>query len=180
MRQRTMIAMAIACRPKLLIADEPTTALDVTIQAQILELIDELKMELGMAVLLITHNFGIVAQTADRTAVMYAGRIVESAPTTELFDAPSHPYTAGLLRAMPRLGEKAQAGGRHRLQEIPGIVPRLTDERHSCSFAPRCAWRFGTCLERQPEPFEISPGHRARCFAYAPEVRPARNEELAG
>ena len=172
MRQRAMIAMAIACKPALLIADEPTTALDVTIQAQILELIQDLKSEMGMAVLLITHNFGIVAQTADRTAVMYAGRIVESAPTTALFDSPSHPYTNGLLRAMPRLGVKAQHG-RHRLQEIPGMVPRLTEARSSCSFAARCPRRFEPCFEMQPGNVEVGADHRARCFDLQPGLRTA-------
>jgi peptide/nickel transport system ATP-binding protein len=176
MRQRAMIAMAIACRPKLLIADEPTTALDVTIQAQILELIQDLKTELGMAVLLITHNFGIVAQTADRTAVMYAGRIVETAPTTSLLDAPRHPYTAGLLRAIPRLGDKVQ-GERRRLHEIAGMVPRLTEERRSCSFAPRCSWRFAPCVQAQPESFEVIPDHHVRCFAQEPEAQ-ARQSDL--
>jgi oligopeptide/dipeptide ABC transporter ATP-binding protein len=164
MRQRAMIAMAIACKPKLLIADEPTTALDVTVQSQILELIDGLKRELNMAVLLITHNFGIVVQTADRTAVMYAGRIVETASTLDLFDRPSHPYTSGLLAAMPRLGDRARRG-RHRLQEIPGMVPRLTIERHACSFAPRCPHRFQPCVEAQPPVFDLGSGHSARCFA---------------
>ncbi|MEP9379343.1 ABC transporter ATP-binding protein [Aquabacter sp. CN5-332] len=169
MRQRVMIAMAIACRPKLLIADEPTTALDVTVQAQILELIDGLKRELNMGVLLITHNFGIVVQTAERTAVMYAGRIVESAATVDLFDRPGHPYTAGLLGAMPRLGDRARHG-RHRLREIPGIVPRLTVERRTCSFAPRCNQRFAACIESQPPAFELEAGHSARCFAAAREA----------
>jgi peptide/nickel transport system ATP-binding protein len=163
MRQRAMIAMAVSCRPRLLIADEPTTALDVTIQAQILALIDDLKRELDMAVLLITHNFGIVAQTADRTAVMYAGKIVEHAPTTSLFDEPSHPYTAGLLGAMPKLGEKSAE--RRRLKEIPGIVPRLTLARDHCSFAPRCDYRFADCFTGQPDLSTLAPGHQVRCFA---------------
>ena len=164
MRQRAMIAMAIACRPKLLIADEPTTALDVTIQAQILQLIDDLKRELNMGVLLITHNFGVVAQTADRTAVMYAGRIVEQAPTVELFEDPSHPYTRGLLRAMPRLGGRAQ-GTHQRLTEIPGIVPRLSEARRYCSFAPRCDRRFEPCFEDQPATTTIGEAHEVRCYA---------------
>ena len=164
MRQRAMIAIAIACKPKLLIADEPTTALDVTIQAQILELIDELKRELDMGVLMITHNFGVVAQTADRTAVMYAGRIVEQADTTSLFDGPAHPYTAGLLAAMPRLGAKASSG-RHRLKEIPGIVPRLTEERSYCAFAARCNYRVDACLRAQPDITLTTAGHQVRCYA---------------
>ena len=164
MRQRAMIALAIACQPALLIADEPTTALDVTIQAQILELIDGLKRELDMAVLLITHNFGVVAQTADRTAVMYAGRIVEQAATRDLFERPSHPYTQGLLQAMPRLGERA-VHQRHRLAEIPGIVPRLSDKRHYCSFAPRCDYRFEPCFAEQPATTPVGPEHEVRCYA---------------
>lgn len=176
MRQRAMIAIAIACKPKLLIADEPTTALDVTIQAQILELIDELKRELNMGVLMITHNFGVVAQTADRTAVMYAGRIVEQAETISLFDGPSHPYTAGLLAAMPRLGAKAIAG-RHKLKEIPGIVPRLTEERHYCSFAPRCNFRAAPCLAEQPAITVTDRGHEVRCFVPQAPVPQAFTQE---
>ncbi|WP_411956276.1 ABC transporter ATP-binding protein [Arvimicrobium flavum] len=174
MRQRAMIAIAIACKPKLLIADEPTTALDVTIQAQILELIDELKRELDMGVLMITHNFGVVAQTADRTAVMYAGRIVEQADTVSLFDGPAHPYTAGLLAAMPRLGAKA-ASGRHKLREIPGIVPRLTVERQHCAFAARCSHRVEACLSSQPSISVTEAGHQVRCFV--PQAR--LGQELA-
>jgi peptide/nickel transport system ATP-binding protein len=175
MRQRAMIAMAIACQPKLLIADEPTTALDVTIQAQILQLIDDLKRELNMGVLLITHNFGVVAQTADRTAVMYAGRIVEQAPTIELFEAPGHPYTQGLLAAMPRIGMRA-AGGPARLTEIAGIVPRLTEKRHYCSFAPRCKLRFEPCFEAQPASTPMAPDHRVRCYARQDEETDWRTE----
>jgi len=178
MRQRAMIAMAIACKPRLLIADEPTTALDVTIQAQILQLIDDLKRELNMGVLLITHNFGVVAQTADRTAVMYAGRIVEQAPTTELFEAPGHPYTQGLLRAMPRIGMRA-ANGHGKLAEIPGIVPRLTERRSYCSFAPRCNLRFEPCFEAQPATTAIDGPHRVRCFARQPEEQTWQTETPA-
>ena len=164
MRQRAMIAMAMACRPQLLIADEPTTALDVTIQAQILDLIQELKEEFGMAVLLITHNFGIIAETAERTAVMYAGKVVEEADTKTLFESPVHPYTRGLLRALPRIGEKIQKG-RHKLYEIPGIVPRLTEDRRGCAFAPRCASYLEECIHAEPDFLEIDPDHRVRCFA---------------
>jgi peptide/nickel transport system ATP-binding protein/oligopeptide transport system ATP-binding protein len=163
MRQRAMIAMAMACRPQLLIADEPTTALDVTIQAQILDLIQELKEEFGMAVLLITHNFGIIAETAERTAVMYAGKVVEEADTKTLFEAPVHPYTRGLLRSLPRMGEKIQKG-RTKLYEIPGIVPRLTEDRRGCAFAPRCASYKDECIHAEPDFLEISPDHRVRCF----------------
>jgi peptide/nickel transport system ATP-binding protein/oligopeptide transport system ATP-binding protein len=164
MRQRAMIAMAMACRPQLLIADEPTTALDVTIQAQILDLIQELKEEFGMAVLLITHNFGIIAETAERTAVMYAGKVVEEADTKTLFETPVHPYTRGLLRALPRIGEKIQKG-RGKLYEIPGIVPRLTEDRKGCAFAPRCASYLEGCIRAEPDFLEVGPDHRVRCFA---------------
>ncbi|MBY6088938.1 ABC transporter ATP-binding protein [Maritimibacter alkaliphilus] len=162
MRQRVMIAMAMACEPRLLIADEPTTALDVTIQAQILDLIEELKAETGVAVLMITHNFGLVAETAQRTAVMYAGRIVEDAPTKDLFRAPTHPYTRGLLKAMPRLGSKS-AATRGKLPEIPGIVPKLTGDLRGCAFAPRCPHATQTCWSDAPLPIEVAPGHLVRC-----------------
>lgn len=119
-----------------------------------------------MAVLLITHNFGIVAETADRTAVMYAGRIVETGPTAEIFESPQHPYTEGLLGAIPTLGDRRRLG-RRRLREIPGIVPRLTRPRTSCSFAPRCDRRFEACFVAEPDPAEINPGHAVRCFAAA-------------
>jgi peptide/nickel transport system ATP-binding protein len=165
MRQRAMIAMAMACKPQLLIADEPTTALDVTIQAQILDLIQELKRDIGMAVLLITHNFGVIAETAERVGVMYAGRIVEQAPAATLFARPTHPYTRGLLRALPRLGAKP-ARGRARLNEIPGIVPRLNVERSGCAFAPRCPDRIERCRAAQPEVTRTDPAHRLRCFVH--------------
>jgi oligopeptide/dipeptide ABC transporter ATP-binding protein len=163
MRQRAMIAMAVACRPLLLVADEPTTALDVTIQAQILDLIRELKEEFGMAVLLITHNFGIVSETAQRTAVMYAGKIVEEAETKTLFSSPCHPYTSGLLRCLPRPGEKIRQG-RQKLYEIRGIVPRLTEDFRGCAFAPRCPSPKPICGQSDPDLVEVSEGHRVRCF----------------
>ena len=163
MRQRAMIAMAMACRPELLIADEPTTALDVTIQAQILDLIQELKDELGMAVLLITHNFGIIAETAVRTAVMYAGQVVEEAETARIFDSPSHPYTRGLLRSLPRIGDKIRQG-RAKLHEIPGIVPRLIGPKTGCPFGPRCDSRGPDCGRMSPEIIDLGQGHRVRCF----------------
>ena len=166
MRQRTMIAMAMACHPELLIADEPTTALDVTIQAQILDLIQELKEELGMAVLLITHNFGIIAETAKRTAVMYAGQIVEESDTRTLFHSPVHPYTKGLLRSLPRMGEKTK-GGRKKLHEISGIVPKLTRNRRGCAFAPRCGFNDAHCFATEPELMEVEKGHRVRCLNIA-------------
>jgi oligopeptide/dipeptide ABC transporter ATP-binding protein len=162
MRQRAMIAMAMACRPELLIADEPTTALDVTIQAQILDLIQRLQEESGMAVLLITHNFGIVSENAKRVAVMYAGKIVEEADTQVLFANPYHPYTRGLLRSIPRPMDKIQKG-RTKLYEIPGIVPRLTEVPRGCSFVRRCSEARVACRDREPELIEMEEGHRVRC-----------------
>jgi oligopeptide/dipeptide ABC transporter ATP-binding protein len=163
MRQRVMIAMAMVCGPKLLIADEPTTALDVTIQAQILSLMNRLKDELAMSVLLITHDLGVVAQMAARVIVMYAGQIVEAANVTDIFDRPFHPYTQGLLKSIP------QAGGRlknrvKRLSEIPGTVPLLTDIVVGCKFADRCLHAFDLCRKRQPDLRRIQAGHRARCW----------------
>ena len=163
MRQRVMIAMAMVCRPKLLIADEPTTALDVTIQAQILSLMIGLKEELGMSVLLITHDLGVVAQMANRVIVMYAGEVVEEAGVLELFDRPFHPYTRGLLRAMPRLGARAR-GLLRRLNEIPGTVPALKDTIRGCRFGDRCPEVFSRCKEEHPGLFDIDKGHRARCW----------------
>jgi oligopeptide/dipeptide ABC transporter ATP-binding protein len=152
-----MIAMALSCNPKVLIADEPTTALDVTIQAQILELIQELKEKFGTAVILITHDLGVVAETAQRVVVMYAGRKVEEAAVGDLFDMPLHPYTRGLMAAVPRLGSAIEDRGR-RLAEIPGIVPSLRDPPAGCSFAPRCAFATDRCRTASP-PLETA-GHR--------------------
>ena len=163
MRQRAMIAMAIACEPELLIADEPTTTLDVTIQAQILDLIQKLKEEMGMAVLLITHNFGIIAETARRTAVMYGGKIVEEAETGDLLESPLHPYTKGLLRCLPRIGEKIRTG-RQKLYEISGIVPQLKEDFRGCAFLPRCPMAKRECGREDPGFIEIEKGHRLRCF----------------
>jgi peptide/nickel transport system ATP-binding protein len=163
MRQRVMIAMAMVCRPKLLIADEPTTALDVTIQAQILSLMVGLKEETGMSLLLITHNLGVVAQTASRVVVMYAGQVAEEARVADLFDRPFHPYTQGLLRSMPRLGSR-EAGCRRRLREIPGMVPAITATIAGCKFAERCPHAFNLCREQPPDLFGIRPGQRARCW----------------
>ncbi len=166
MRQRAMIAMALACNPKLLIADEPTTALDVTIQAQILELIVELQREFSAAVILITHDLGVVAETARRVIVMYAGRKVEEAEVGELFARPLHPYTAGLLASIPRLdlmrGEVARRTGR--LQEIPGIVPPLFDLPAGCAFAPRCGKADDHCRRERPVYEQKRTGHWAACW----------------
>jgi oligopeptide/dipeptide ABC transporter ATP-binding protein len=162
MRQRVMIAIALLCRPDLLIADEPTTALDVTTQAQILELIRELRAELGMAVLLITHALGVVAEMADRVAVMYAGRVVELAPVEAIFATPRHPYTVGLLAANPDL-----AFGQDRLATIPGTVPNLLDPPPGCRFWPRCPRADDACRAAQPELRELSPGHAAACWKAA-------------
>ncbi|HKP13436.1 MAG TPA: ABC transporter ATP-binding protein [Blastocatellia bacterium] len=164
MRQRVMIAMALACNPRLLIADEPTTALDVTIQAEILDLLRALKDEFDLTMLLITHDLGVVAETADRVAVMYAGRIVEEAPVRELFRAPRHPYSEGLLRSVPRLTE---AGIRQRrLQTIEGSVPGLLELPAGCKFAPRCAYVIRECTEGEPALLAVNDEHRARCIRF--------------
>ncbi|HKU97612.1 MAG TPA: ABC transporter ATP-binding protein [Vineibacter sp.] len=161
MRQRAMIAMALAYTPDLLIADEPTTALDVTIQAQVLNLIDRLRRELKLAVILITHDIGIVAQYTDRVAVMYGGRIVETGPAEALLSAPRHPYTIGLLASVPRLGARRPG---ERLQEIPGTVPSITEILPGCRFAPRCAHRMSRCVEQAPALAERAPGQAAACW----------------
>ena len=158
-RQRVMIAMALACTPKLLIADEPTTALDVTIQAQILELIGELQQRLGMAVLLITHDLGVVAERADEVAVMYAGRIVESATPEIIFSRPKHPYTVGLLNSMP-----SRRGTKKRLAAIPGMVPSPLNWPTGCRFRDRCAHAETRCAETQPPLIEVETRHRVACF----------------
>jgi peptide/nickel transport system ATP-binding protein len=161
MRQRVMIAMALSCNPKLLIADEPTTALDVTIQAQILDLLAEMKARFGMAIMLITHAMGVVAETAQRVAVMYAGKIVEEAPVVELFARPRHPYTQGLIRSIPRLD---RAGAKTRLEAIPGVVPSLVDLPPGCRFAPRCKFVMPACTMALPPLREVAPGHKVRCI----------------
>ena len=160
MRQRVMIAMALICHPKVLIADEPTTALDVTIQAQILELLDRLQQELGMGVLLITHDLGVVAGHTDRVVVMYAGEVVETAATTALFDRPTHPYTEGLLAAVPRIDAP-----RSRLHAIPGQVPAATAWPAGCRFHPRCPYAWDKCVAEHPPLLETGDaGHTARCW----------------
>jgi oligopeptide transport system ATP-binding protein len=165
MRQRVLIAIALACRPALLIADEPTTALDVTVQAQILALMEQLRDEMGTALLLITHDLGVVAETADEVAVMYAGRIVEQTDTRRLFAAPWHPYTAGLLHSRPVLGRRS---GSRRLDTIPGMVPRPAHLPPGCSFEPRCPRARAVCRERMPPLEEKSPGQWARCLVPPP------------
>jgi peptide/nickel transport system ATP-binding protein len=163
MRQRVMIAMALACDPRLLIADEPTTALDVTIQAQILDLMRKLKEKTGAAIMLITHDLGVVAEMAQRVVVMYAGRKVEEAPVAALFANPRHPYTQGLLNSIPHLGS-AGGNGRKRLQEIPGMVPSMREAIAGCVFAPRCAHATERCRREYP-PLEVkSAGHMVACW----------------
>ncbi|WP_298308536.1 ABC transporter ATP-binding protein [Reyranella sp.] len=165
MRQRAMIAMALACNPKVLIADEPTTALDVTIQAQILDLMIELKEKTGTAIVLITHDLGVVAETTERVVVMYAGRKVEQASVETLFDEPLHPYTRGLMRAIPRLDVEADAAGtRPRLQEIPGLVPILTQPIIGCAFAPRCGFATDRCRRERPPLIDAGAGHLVACW----------------
>ena len=161
MAQRAMIAMALANRPKLLIADEPTTALDVTIQAQIIRLLHRLSGELGMAVLFITHNMGLVAENCHQTLVMYAGKIAEIGVTDDLFARPLHPYTQALLACVPEV-----KGERHNLIPLEGFPPDLTVESRGCAFEPRCAQRFDRCLIEDPEPRGVEPGHAVRCHLY--------------
>ena len=165
MRQRVMIAMALSCDPQVLIADEPTTALDVTIQAQILDLMLELKEKTGTAIVLITHDLGVVAETTQRVVVMYAGRKVEEAPVEVLFEEPLHPYTRGLMRAIPRLDIEADAAGtRPRLQEIPGLVPILTRPIVGCAFAPRCGFATDRCRAEPPPIVDAGAGHTVACW----------------
>ncbi len=162
MRQRVMIAMALSCKPQLLIADEPTTALDVTIQAQILDLLAELKSELGMAIMLITHAMGVVAEVAQRVVVMYAGQVVEEAAVVELFARPQHPYTQGLIRSIPRIDTAALR--KVRLETIPGVVPRLIAPAAGCRFAPRCKFALPACNLTTPPLREVAPGHKVACI----------------
>jgi oligopeptide/dipeptide ABC transporter ATP-binding protein len=163
MRQRVMIALALSCNPAVLIADEPTTALDVTVQAQILDLMRQLQADFGSAIMLITHNLGVVSQMADHVAVMYLGRVVEEAPVRELFHHPLHPYTVGLLNSVPVLGRK----GRKALVPIRGTVPKLTEDVRGCPFAPRCPHAMKVCVEETPPLREIAPGHKAACWLHS-------------
>lgn len=169
MRQRVMIAMALACNPQLLIADEPTTALDVTIQAQIVELVKRLRDELGMAIIWITHDLGIVAGLAQRVIVMYAGYIIEEAPVKELYANPQHPYTMGLLGSLPRMDET----GKRRLVSIEGLPPVLIEKPNFCPFAPRCKYVIQRCVEENPALLPVGPDHRAACWV-DPETGRAR------
>ena len=166
MKQRAMIAMELSCRPALLIADEPTTALDVTVQGQVLTILDDLVRRIGASVLFISHDLGVIAQLCDRVSVMYAGRMVETAPVEALFARPRHPYTVGLLQAIPSMHEE-----RDSLMTIPGVVPRLIDPPPGCRFAPRCAKRFEPCDRVVPPLSEVEPGHAVACHLYpgAPE-----------
>ena len=180
MRQRVMIAMALACDPELLIADEPTTALDVTIQAQILELLDELRRSRKLAVLLITHDLGVVAEVADRVCVMYTGKIVEESPVDELFADPKHPYTRGLLRSVPKLTD-AGAAKSVRLQTIEGTVPSPTNLPFGCHFAPRCEFRMDICIEGEIPLTELANGVKVRCVLHdeKQKFRIAREKTMA-
>ena len=165
MRQRVMIAMALACNPKLLIADEPTTALDVTIQAQILDLMRKLKAERGTSIMMITHDLGVVAEMCQRVIVMYGGKVVEEAEVQTLFKAPAHPNTVGLLKSIPSLVDEKEW-----LDSIPGNVPIPLDMPRGCKFAPRCAQTFERCQQEEPELYQVAPGHKTRCFLALQEV----------
>jgi oligopeptide/dipeptide ABC transporter ATP-binding protein len=166
MRQRVMIAMALACQPQILIADEPTTALDVTIQAQVMDLMEQLLDDLQTSILLITHDLGIVAETAQRMIVMYAGKIVEAGDVITIFKRPKHPYTIGLLRSVPHLGRRSLKG-KSRLQEIPGTVPSLRGEMPGCWFAPRCPQVMKKCRNEEPQLKPVDENSKVRCWLYA-------------
>jgi oligopeptide/dipeptide ABC transporter ATP-binding protein len=174
MRQRVMIAMALSCHPSVLIADEPTTALDVTIQAQILDLLEKLQAELGMAIILITHDLGVVAEVADHVAVMYGGRIQEYADVETLFDRTTHPYTGGLLASIPKLGETVE-----RLRVIPGAVPNPVDFPSGCTYHPRCHLAIEACRTTEPELLPYEDGHLVRCLRAA-EIRDGRVSPFPG
>jgi oligopeptide/dipeptide ABC transporter ATP-binding protein len=162
MRQRAMIAMALACKPEILIADEPTTALDVTVQAQILDLMQQLKEEFGTAIILISHDLGIIAETVERIVVMYAGKVVEEGPSLSVFDAPKHPYTKGLFKSRPKIGERSQYG-RRRLLEIQGAVPNLFQLPGGCAFHTRCVEAVEICRQTSPELISTSDNRKVRC-----------------
>ena len=165
MRQRAMIAMALSCNPEILIADEPTTALDVTIQAQILDLMLKLKQEYETGVMMITHDLGVIAELAERVVVMYAGKVVEEGKTEDIFYHPMHPYTQGLLQSIPKLGNRA-VGGRQQLHEINGMVPSLFHLPKGCGFYPRCPKAMDTCKEKLPDIKPINENHQVRCWLY--------------
>jgi len=164
MRQRVMIAMALSCRPRLMLADEPTTALDVTIQAQILELIRDLKREVGTSVILITHDLGVIAEAAQHAAVMYAGWVVEQGPVGSIFSSPLHPYTVGLMQSIPRIGTGHTGDGY--LNVIPGTIPDLLELPSGCKFRDRCSRAMSVCAEKRPELIEKTPGHSVRCWLH--------------
>ncbi len=184
MKQRVMIAIALSCQPSLLIADEPTTALDVTVQAQILSLLRRLKQELSLTVLLVSHDLGVVAENVDRVGVMYAGRIVEEAPVAALFRDPRHPYTAGLLSSSPGAASAPQGGRdareRPRLRTIPGTVPDPVDPPPGCRFHPRCSERFDPCPRLEPEDLPVGPGRRVACFLHDPRHAPVHADRGPG
>ncbi len=165
MQQRAMIAMALSCNPEILIADEPSTALDVTIQAQIIDLMMQLKKDFDAAIMLITHDLGVIAEIAQRIVVMYAGKVVEEGQILAIFEDPRHPYTRGLLKSIPKLGERSRYG-RQRLKEIPGIVPSLYELPPGCSFYPRCPESMAMCKENLPELVDIGKAHLVRCWLY--------------
>jgi len=165
MRQRAMIAMALSCNPEILIADEPTTALDVTVQAQILDLMLQLQADYGTAIMMITHDLGVIAEVAKRVVVMYAGRVVEEADTLDIFQRPKHPYTEGLLKSIPQPGDRSERG-RERLDEIKGTVPNLYNLPPGCSFAPRCGDLMEVCRQEMPELRALSDTHKVRCWKY--------------
>jgi peptide/nickel transport system ATP-binding protein/oligopeptide transport system ATP-binding protein len=165
MQQRAMIAMALSCNPEILIADEPSTALDVTIQAQIIDLMMQLKKDFDAAIMLITHDLGVIAEIAQRIVVMYAGKVVEEGQILAIFEDPRHPYTRGLLKSIPKLGERSRYG-RQRLKEIAGIVPSLYELPPGCSFYPRCPEAMAICQEKAPELTELGGVHRVRCWLY--------------
>jgi oligopeptide/dipeptide ABC transporter ATP-binding protein len=174
MRQRVMIAMALSCNPSILLADEPTTALDVTIQAQILELVKELQREFNMAVIMITHNLGVVAETCDNVVVMYAGQPIEHTDVVRTFNDPKHPYTWGLLHSIPKLYER-----KDRLIPIEGQPPSLIDLPPGCTFAPRCPFAMEICVQEYPPDYVVGPNHTAKCYLYSEHATPEEKEQAA-